>query len=407
MRKSIWFINKYSRVETEDEVGTRDFMILKEMVKLGNDCLLIRADDNHLDHSSSLNSRASISTAHGVSVCELRTIKYSRAKSLKRIFSWLDFEWNLFTLPKKQFVKPDVVIASSLSLLSILNGIKLKKKFSCKLVFEVRDIWPLTLTEEGGFSERNFFIKVLSWVEKYGYQKADIIVGTMPNLKEHVAQILGYEKDTYCIPMGINEAQINYDGTLVPSYKNAYFSDDKIIVGYAGTIGITNALDVFFNCARLLKDEKRISFLVVGSGGLKDHYIEKVKDLENVVFSPKVPKNMVPLVLSQCSLVYFSVFKSKVWDYGQSLNKVIDYMLSGRPIIGSYSGFPSMVNEAECGVFVPAEDAQALKDAILRFADMPSEERDAIGARGREWIIANRRFTKLAQNYLDIMFPQI
>jgi glycosyltransferase involved in cell wall biosynthesis len=106
-------------------------------------------------------------------------------------------------------------------------------------------------------------------------------------------------------------------------------------------------------------------------------------------------------------VIYFSTFKSKVWDYGQSLNKMIDYMLSGRPIIGSYSGFPSMINEAECGVFIPAEDAQALKDAILRFADMPSEERDAIGARGREWIIANRRFTKLAYSYLDIMFPKV
>ena len=66
-----------------------------------------------------------------------------------------------------------------------------------------------------------------------------------------------------------------------------------------------------------------------------------------------------------------------------------------------------MINEAECGVFVPAEDAQALRDAILRFANMSNEERDAIGARGREWVIANRRFKKLAQNYLEIMFPQL
>ncbi len=407
MNKSIWFINKYSRIETEEEVGTRDFMILKEMVKIGNDCLLIKADDNHLAHSGSLNSRSSISSAYGVSICQLRTIKYSKAKSLKRILSWLDFEWNLFTLPKKQFVKPDVVVASSLSLLSILNGIAFKRKFKCKLVFEVRDIWPLTLTEEGGYSKRNLFIKAFAWVEKQGYRKADIVVGTMPNLKEHVAQILGHEKETYCIPMGVHEAQIDYIGTLDSSYKNKYFPDDKVVIGYAGTIGITNALDVFFECARLMKDEERIRFLVIGSGDLKDQYVENTKDLGNVIFSPKIPKNMVPLALSECSMVYFSTFKSKVWDYGQSLNKVIDYMLSGRPIIGSYSGFPSMINEAECGVFVPAEDAQALRDAILRFANMSNEERDAIGARGREWVIANRRFKKLAQNYLEIMFPQL
>lgn len=407
MGKSIWFINKSSRVETEDEVGSRDFMIMKEMAKLGHDCLIFKADYSHLWQSKPIKSRSAISMVSGVSVCDLKTTVYTKAKSLKRILSWFDFEWGLFTISKRQFIKPDVVVASSLSLLSILNGIAFKRKFKCKLVFEVRDIWPLTLTEEGGYSKRNLFIKAFAWVEKQGYRKADIVVGTMPNLKEHVAQILGHEKETYCIPMGVHEAQIDYIGTLDSSYKNKYFPDDKVVIGYAGTIGITNALDVFFECARLMKDEERIRFLVIGSGDLKDQYVENTKDLGNVIFSPKIPKNMVPLALSECSMVYFSTFKSKVWDYGQSLNKVIDYMLSGRPIIGSYSGFPSMINEAECGVFVPAEDAQALRDAILRFANMSNEERDAIGARGREWVIANRRFKKLAQNYLEIMFPQL
>jgi len=405
--KSIWFINKSSGVETEDEVGSRDFMILKEMAKLGYNCLLFKADYSHIWHSIPIKSRSQIKEVNGVTVCELRTTVYTKAKSLKRIFSWFDFEWGLFILSKKQFVRPDIIVASSLSLFSVLNGIALKRKFNCRLVFEVRDIWPLTLTEEGGFSKRNPLIKVLAWVEKYGYRKADIIVGTMPNLKDHVEQILGYKKETYCIPMGVHETQAYYPGTLDPIFKKTYFPDNKIIIGYAGTIGITNALSVLFESARQLKDKENISFLVVGSGSLKDYFVEKTKDLRNVVFAPKVPKNMVPLVLSQCSVIYFSTFKSKVWDYGQSLNKMIDYMLSGRPIIGSYSGFPSMINEAECGVFIPAEDAQALKDAILRFADMPSEERDAIGARGREWIIANRRFTKLAYSYLDIMFPKV
>lgn len=67
----------------------------------------------------------------------------------------------------------------------------------------------------------------------------------------------------------------------------------------------------------------------------------------NLIFAPKVQKQMVQSVLARCDLVYFSVHVSTVWRFGQSLNKVIDYMLSGKPIIASYTGYPSMINEAE------------------------------------------------------------
>ena len=42
---------------------------------------------------------------------------------------------------------------------------------------------------------------------------------------------------------------------------------------------------------------------------------------------------MVQSVLSRCDLLYFSVHVSTVWKYGQSLNKVIDYMLAGKPVV--------------------------------------------------------------------------
>ena len=58
----------------------------------------------------------------GIQLYWVRTMKYVVAKSLRRILSWLDFEWRLWRLPKEQLPAPDVVIVSSLSLLTILNG---------------------------------------------------------------------------------------------------------------------------------------------------------------------------------------------------------------------------------------------------------------------------------------------
>ena len=48
--------------------------------------------------------------------------------------------------------------------------------------------------------------------------------------------------------------------------------------------------------------------------------------------------------------------------------------MSARPIVGSYSGYPTMVEEAGAGTIVPAGDAAALEAEILRYRALSGEE---------------------------------
>ena len=88
------------------------------------------------------------------------------------------------------------------------------------------------------------------------------------------------------------------------------------------------------------------------------------------------------------------------WGIEVTLPDGIDYMLAGKPIVASYSGYPSMVNEADCGVFVPVEDVDALRAEFERLALLSPAERKAMGERGRTWLLENRRFETLASDYL-------
>ena len=110
---------------------------------------------------------------------------------MKRIISWVQFEIGLLFLDKKEIKKPDTIIISSLSIFSILTGIFYKNKYNAKLIIEIRDIWPLSIIEIKKYSKHNLFIILLSYIEKIGYKKANVIVGTMPNLKEHVKNVSG------------------------------------------------------------------------------------------------------------------------------------------------------------------------------------------------------------------------
>ena len=404
MSKTIWYVSKYFSTGTTGSVGTRCWLILKKFIDYGERVIVIASDSNHLASNLAIKNKIEHENVDGIHIVWLRTFKYSIAKSSFRIFSWIHFEWNLFWLQKSNLPKPDVIIVSSLSLLTILNGLLLKRRFSCKLVFEIRDIWPLTLTEEGGFSAYNPFIIFLGIIEWIGYKNADLIVGTMPNLGEHVAEILGYERPVICIPMIVDASFLEADNKISEKYVADYFDREFFNVVYAGTIGITNAMETFFEAAKALADNLEIRFIVVGDGALKDSYVKEYGDLSNLVFAPKVPKEQVFSVLSHADLVYFSVFNSRVWNYGQSLNKVIDYMLSGKPVLASYSGFPSMINESKCGYFVPSEDVGVLVEKIKEINKMSALDRELIGSRGRQWLLENRAADKVAKLYLDSIY---
>jgi len=403
-KKTIWYISKYFEPK-KGKFGGRAAQLMCELTNLGYTTIVITSDSNNLINLPKLDQKVMIENSNGVQIIWLKTIQYNIAKSFKRMLSWIHFEFNLFKLDKAKIVKPDAIVISSLSLFTILNGILLKHKYGCKLILEIRDIWPLTLIEEGGFSRFNPLILLLGLIEKIGYKHADTIVGTMPNLSEHVQNILKNELTVHCIPMGISSESICIDDKAGSNTDfDKYIPPNKFIVLYAGTIGITNALDTLFQCALHLNKFLDIHFVVLGDGALIDHYKEKFGNLSNLSFIPKVSKQEVSSILSKADLLYLSTFPSKVWNYGQSLNKLIDYMASGKPILASYNGFPSMINEAQCGYFIPASDIESMKNKILQLKDTPQKDRDLMGKRGRDWLLQNRTYPKLALEYAEILF---
>ncbi|UUD64069.1 glycosyltransferase family 4 protein [Pseudomonas seleniipraecipitans] len=400
MSKTIWYVSKYFSAKTVNSLGGRDWFLTNKMAEKGHQVRVITSDSNMAFDIPELDAPVMVDDFGRLQVFWLKTLKYKVPKSIRRVLGWFHFEWNVFWLDKKRLPAPDVVIISSLSLLTIVNGFFLKRKYQCKLVFEVRDIWPLTIIEEGGFGRRNPFVMFLSLLEWLAYKYSDVVVGTMPNLTQHVEAVLGYKRLVHCVPMGFDESMMGGDEVDKDFIENNFDSRFFNVV-HAGAIGITNALEFFFEAAKKLKSNSRVRFILVGDGALKQFYEEKYGYLDNVFFAGKVPKRQVQSVLKNADVVYFSVFKSRVWDYGQSLNKVVDYMLSGKPVLASFSGYPSMINEAESGFFVPSEDSEALAQEIERLSESPRPALYQVGARGAKWIVENRSYSKLADQYLS------
>lgn len=408
---NIWCISKYASVPSYGP-GARLFYLAKEFIRQGHQATLITSDANHLARFPATKHVYNDEEIEGVPVHWLKTRKYKKSFSVARVFSWLDFERRLFFLDVKKVGKPDVVIVSSLSIFSIIYGLYLKRKFKIFLVFEIRDIWPLTMTEEAGFSKWHPLVLFIGFLEKIGYKHADLIVGTMPKLDIHVQKQLGYSRPFFCSPLGFDRSSYSHadDAEGLDFFANDV-PQDKIIVGYAGSMGVTNALEPYINVISSFKNHPKLYFVLLGGGDLKLEFEQRLSDCNNVAFFPRIPQSKVKNFLKICDIVYLATKDSKVWDYGQSMNKIVEYMLAGKPIVASYTGFPSMINEAGCGKFVSpsgSETAESkLKDVLLEFTQMTKEERRAMGQKGKKWIQDNRNYERLATDYMNKIADQM
>jgi glycosyltransferase involved in cell wall biosynthesis len=182
------------------------------------------------------------------------------------VLKWLFFTYKAsFKLPIRNLEQPNVIIVSSPSLFPILAGYKWSRKFRAKLIFEVRDIWPLTLVELGGYSSNHPFIKMMEWFEKFAYKKADKVISVLPLAYKHMEkQGLDLKKFVY-IPNGICINELREIEPLPEDIKSR-IPRNKFIVAYTGTFGKANALEYLIKAASLLKNYQKIHFLLVGKG---------------------------------------------------------------------------------------------------------------------------------------------
>jgi glycosyltransferase involved in cell wall biosynthesis len=398
MKRTIWVLNKYASGH-EDGFETRTMAIAREWVKAGHRVVVICSNANHVTGNRDLSEPVESRVLTGVRVIRLRTRRYERTASAQRVLSWVDFERVVLAAPLSELPHPDVIVVSSLSLLSVVSGMALARRYTCPWVFEVRDIWPLTLVEEGGVSAWHPFTMLLSALERLAYSRAALIVGTMPNLVAHVRARVRRPVPVSCVPFGFDPTSAA--AVLPPRTRTN--DGPSLVVGYAGSIGVSNALDTLVECAIQLREDSRFRFVIAGDGDRRQVLMDRTRDCPNVAWLGRVPRHEVHAILSSCDLLYFAAHQSKVWEYGMSLNKLTDYLLSARPILGSYSGFPSILDEASCGRFVPAADAGALLRALHDFRELPESARAQMGRSGRDWLFANRAWARIAKGYLDLL----
>lgn len=320
----------------------------------------------------------------------VRTLNYAGSR-LKQILSMFQFYRN----GKKaalaffnQGERPDIILGSSAHPLAAVLAIRLAKRFRCKSIAEVRDLWPESIVAYGIAGPHNPAVLALRRLEKWIYKKADALVFTMEGAYDYIAE-QGWDKDiprskVHYINNGVDLEQFDYNTEHFHVDDPDLDDPNTFKVVYTGSIRKVNNLGLLLDAAKCVNDP-RVKFLIWGDGDEREALERRVRDegLTNVVFKGRVEKKYIPSIVSRANLNFAHNSFTYLFNYGISFNKLFDYFAAGQPIL---CDFPCRYNPViiyGAGMEVRDTRPQEIAAVIGQLAELPAEQRRLMGANAR------------------------
>lgn len=170
--------------------------------------------------------------------------------------------------------------------------------------------------------------------------------------------------------------------------KEFGIAPETVLVLYAGNMGEKQGLEVVLEAAqRCADDDKRLQFLMVGTGGARLRLEEKaaVMGLRNVRFLPVQPVERLSEMLAAGD-IHLVVQRRDAADLVMP-SKLTNILAAGRPCVATVDAGTALhdaVAGAETGLVTPPGDSFALAQAILSLAQN-LERREAYGRNARAY----------------------
>lgn len=368
----------------------RPYYFAREWIKMGHKVDIIAADYSHLRRKNpDVKEDFQSENIDGITYHWIRTNEYE-GNGAKRAMTMAKFVSKLWINSKKIVteLEPDVVICSSTYPLDTFVGQRIRRvsKKKVKLIHEVHDMWPATLTEIGGMSKLHPFVIAMQIGENSAYKHSDMVVSLLPYSEPYMRKHGLKEGKFVCIPNGVVEEEWQNPEDLPTTHKAALdklHAEGKFIVGYFGGHALSNALMNLIDIAHKIKDEN-VHFVLVGDGVEKKNLINRSKELKlsNVTFLDSVTKKAVPSLCEEFDCIYMGGLESPLYRFGLCLNKMFDSMRAGKPIICAMTTPRTYIEDYGCGVRIDSGNSDECIKEIMKIKNLTDAEFKAIRENG-------------------------
>ena len=409
MGLNILLINHYAGSPVHG-MEYRPYYLAREWVRQGHRVTIAAGSYSHVRQKTPVFSgswREEI--RDGIRYIWLRTPRY-QGNGWKRAANMLSFVTQLYRWQEILIgaERVDAVIASSTYPFDIYPARRIARRQRAKLVFEVHDLWPLSQIEIFGMSQKHPFLWAVQRAEDYAYRHSDLVVSLLPKADTYMVS-RGMRADKFAhLPNGVDVAAWREPvEPLARSMTKALQSlrnENRFLVGYAGSLGVANALNSLIDAAAILRDAP-VAFVLVGKGPEKQCLQRRIADhrLENVFFLPPIPKATIPAFLAEIDAAYIGWKPCSLYRFGVSPNKLFDYMMAGKPIIHAIAAGNDLVADTQCGISIGPESPEEVAAAIKQLMSMSQVERREMGERGRNHAQRHHDYATLAGQFVALI----
>lgn len=276
----------------------------------------------------------------------------------------------------------------------------LKKLQNVPVYFWVMDLWPESLEVAGGVKNK-FVLQFFKNMVIRFYENSEKILITSNGFRKSILEKGDFADKLEYFPNwaedAISEGDVNF---LIPELPIGF----KVM--FAGNVGEAQDLEAIMEAALELKNQNEIKFIIVGDGRKMPYvqdFIQK-NNLENTIQTVgRFPVEAMASFFAKADVMLVSLKDDKIFNLTVPA-KVQAYMSASKPIVAMLNGEGAeIIEEANCGLAVPAGNSKKLAETILKMSELPLVELEQMGINSRRFFLENYQLSSCIDNLERIL----
>jgi glycosyltransferase involved in cell wall biosynthesis len=305
----------------------------------------------------------------------------------------------------KNIVKTDIYEAHTVSGYKLLKTLK-KQKIHKPFIHTIHGV----LADEYIQASRNvsptirmklsnIFMWYLAKIEKETAQKANLIITVSNYSAQKIVQLYDIDQTKIrIVPNGVDIQKFKpnkQDNNISHVIGNNY---EDLVLSVGNLIPRKGLHFLIESAKRVIKENKKTKFVVVGDGPLRNHlisYSKKLDVFENFIFLGEVSEALLHRLYNSAS-----IFISTSIQEGQGIS-LLEAQATAKPVIGfNVTAIKEVVKNNETGLLIKPDKNELSKAISFLLSDKVLQEK--MGRSGREFVSKNFSWEISANNMLKI-----
>lgn len=339
----------------------------------------------------------------GIKVKHVYQKKYK--STIRRLLGFV--YWHIVSFLLALFEKKvDLILSPSPPLtIGLLNVIIAKLK-GTKVIYNVQEIYPDLLIEEGGLKS-NVVISFLKWMERIVYNHSNAVTTIDRIFYETIVSRFKDKTKLHVIPNFVDtDIYKPIEKDSLELNKDLFPDTESLKIMYAGNIGHAQDWEPLIALADELKEDA-VEFFVIGEGAMKDKLLQEKADrgLKKLHIIPYQPRELMPSLIAYSDLQF--IFMAPQTEGHGFPSKVYTIMACAKPLVvcsGENTPIINFLNDKDCAFLVTKKNVQFKVNSIANFIrSTPLSELERMGKNGYVNIANNYSKEKVTGEYAELV----